>query len=208
MKRFLSLVLLFVTVLLYSQEKSVYLPQSFDPSFRYIEKYMPEYYYERHVLNPGMVTYSVELRIMKNHVDDKTFPYLVFHGSSSATLYVGEIESLVRYLERVERLMHEPKWPKVECVYNYNSISGLLFKTSLVRSKIVYCLYSLYVIFPDNSHISFSKAKEVSQLILFIKKAYSLLPEPETLFCSPSIDSVEENKYDKRELSENNLTEI
>ena len=107
-------VLLIFCLLIFSlsatvQDKRVY--TTHDPAFDYISEYMPEYYYEnfemekepRNMANSKM---SVDVRVLRNFKDDKTFTYLIVgRGDVHATLFLEEIPSLISYLERVIGLM-------------------------------------------------------------------------------------------------------
>ena len=194
MKRAL-LIILFTIISLssWAQDKICYIPKDLDPSFLYIQKYMPEYYYEGQVVksNPKFINtlerIAVKVRVMHNYVDDKTCCYVILKDIGSdvyITLFPGEIDSLIAYLERVMIIMD--KRPENHNYYVYNSQSGLLFKTQWLQSAqsrtVLPPYYELVVLFPQGSRAKFTSKKEISNFIYRLNSAKDLFPPAETDF--------------------------
>ena len=129
----------------FAQDKTLSLPTSMDPSYLYIQKYMPEYYYEGYVVDGersiSAPKLTVKVRVLRNYVDEKTFSYLVLRNGPEGeyvTLFPDEIDSLVKYLERVLEQMNIK--PENNNYYVYNSQMGLFFKTEWVAQ----CCYAAF----------------------------------------------------------------
>ena len=164
----LSTTLSLLAITVSAQDKYVKIPISQDPSYEYIRTYMPEYYYEGHLidddpnLNINFDRLSVRVRILRNHIDDKTFSYYLLRIENEwDTIFIYEIDSLIAYLERVLILM-ETK-PNDNNYYIYNSQRGFFFKTQWTDSatnpngKPPY--YMLELTFPDGATIEFTHKK-------------------------------------------------
>ena len=174
----------------WAQDKICYIPKDLDPSFLYIQKYMPEYYYEGQVVdgNPKLFATSerltVKVRVMHNYVDDKTCSYLILKEPKVGefqTLFPDEIDSMISYLERVIKVMEQR--PKNNNYYVYNSRTGIFFKTEWVQSSPAFGpYYNLLVLFPKGSQVKFLNKKEISNFIYQLKAAKELLPPAETDF--------------------------
>ena len=132
MRKILFLLLLYtLPVCSFAQDKMVYTTN--DPAFDYIREYMPEYYYENHELDSEARNVShdkldVDVRVMHNFKDEKTFTYLIIRGKvEHATLFTEEIPSLISYLDRVMMLMKVKKIKDTNN-YVYNSLSDCFSK--------------------------------------------------------------------------------
>ena len=193
------LIICFIIISLSSlaQDKICSIPKELDPSFLYIQKYMPEYYYESHVMKSDPKLYSavdrpsVKVRVMRNYVDDKTFTYLILRDGTDGdyvTLFTDEIPSLISYLERIISIMN--KKPEAENYYVYNSRSGLLIKTQWSQSPsssapaplFQSAYYYLFIYFPNGDVVKLFSEKDISNLIYRLEAAKQFFPPAETDF--------------------------
>jgi len=211
-------VLLIFCLLIFSlsataQDKRVY--TTHDPAFDYISEYMPEYYYEnfemekdpRNMANSKM---SVDVRVLRNFKDDKTFTYLIVgRGDVHATLFLEEIPSLISYLERVIGLMKMGKKERKRDAnhYIYNSLTGLFFKAERKQSSTGWLFFDLELWFPKLEKVIFSKDDEIKHLIYKLKSAEQYFPPKETDFRFNE-GTEQKDKWEMRELQEPELKTI
>lgn len=194
-KYFIVLVGLFLGCLAVSgQDKIVYIPKELDPSFLYISKYSPEYYYECHEIEgkyrQSRSLLDIEVRTLHNFSDDKTFTYINLTKpatkdtpAESATLYTYEVESLLTYLRRVADIMSVGA--KDHKSYCYNSASGLFFKLSPEQSKSAIFLlptYSLKIFLPKGAHLIIKDKTPVEQFIQMFTETKSYISDDESNF--------------------------
>ncbi len=186
MRKILFLLLLYtLPVCSFAQDKMVYTTN--DPAFDYIREYMPEYYYENHELDSEARIVShdkldVDVRVMHNFKDEKTFTYLIIRGKvEHATLFTEEIPSLISYLDRVMMLMKVKKIKDTNN-YVYNSLTGLFFKAKRKEQTLNWPYFALELRFPKFEELKFTNEKEIQQLINKLKSAEQYFPPKETDF--------------------------
>ncbi len=186
MRKILFLLLLYtLPVYSFAQDKMVYTTN--DPAFDYIREYMPQYYYENHELEDEsqVIAYDkldIDVRVMHNFKDEKTFTYLIIRGiDEHVTLFTEEIPSLISYLERVMMLMKVKKIKDTNN-YVYNSLTGLFFKAKRKKQQLGWQFFSLELQFPQGEKITFSNEEEIQQFINKLKSAEQYFPPKETDF--------------------------
>lgn len=186
MRKILFLLLLYtLPVCSFAQDKMVYTTN--DPAFDYIREYMPEYYYENHELDSEARNVShdkldVDVRVMHNFKDEKTFTYLIIRGKvEHATLFTEEIPSLISYLDRVMMLMKVKKIKDTNN-YVYNSLTGLFFKAKRKEQPLNWPYFALELRFPKIEELKFTNEKEIQQLIDKLKAAEQYFPPKESDF--------------------------
>lgn len=192
----------------FAQDKRVY--TTHDPTFDYIEKYMPEYYYENFKLESDHKNISydrlkVDVRVLHNFKDEKTFTYLIIRNGKKGeytTLFTDEIPSLISYLERIICLMKKGKKEKSKDsnFYIYNSLTGLFFKAERKQTSFGWPFFDLDLYFPKIEKVEFSGEDEIEHFIYKLKSAEQYFPPKETDFL---IDEDERgNKWEMKELQE------
>lgn len=163
-----------------------------DPSYEYIRQYMPEYYYEGFAVDEdpklrqfGGANYiDVKVRVLHNYIDEKTFSYLILIcGGEWRTLFRGEIDPLISYLNRVLDLLD--KKPNDHNYYVFNSLSGIFFKTKWTRaatnpysSNQPY--YTLDISFPGGGSFTFTNKTQIQNFIYKLNAAKQYLPDERT----------------------------
>ena len=195
MKRILFILcFLLLPLCSFAQDKMVYTTN--DPAFDFIREYMPEYYYENHEVDgePRVVSHNildVDVRVMHNFKDEKTFTYLIIRGKEEhATLFTEEIPSLISYLERVLMLMKVKKIKDTNN-YVYNSLTGLFFKAKRNKQSLGWPIFALELQFPQIEKVNFTNVvediiftneKEIQQFIFKLKSAEQYFPPKESDF--------------------------
>lgn len=192
MKRIVTLiVLLYGFLAANAQDKFIRYRE--DPSYLYIKRYMPEYYYEGFLVegNPkmnasfGANSVSVRVRVLRNHKDNKTFTYLLLRcGNEYETLFVQEVDPLISYLERIILLFDQK--PEDHNYYVFNSYKGIYFNTKWTETATSIIprppYYELNVFFPKGETFKFTSKKQIQNLIFKLDAAKQYFPPSETDF--------------------------
>ena len=207
MRKILLLLLLYtLPVCSFAQDKMVYTTN--DPAFDFIQEYMPQYYYENHELEDEsrVIAYDkldIDVRVMHNFKDEKTFTYLIIRGKEEhATLFTEEIPSLISYLERVMMLMKVKKIKDTNN-YVYNSLTGLFFKAKRKEQPLNWPYFALELRFPKIEELKFTNETEIQQLINKLKAAEQFFPPKESDFRFGK-ENEQNNSWEMKEVQEPN----